>query len=348
MRAPRPVPADASPKFGVMHVKARLTGHFTVLGNQLTQHRELSLLAIGLSAHIQSLPPGARIGIKFLAQRFPDSEARIAAALRELEVHGFLRRVRERLADGRVVTLTYSYNQPHTGAPPRPVRVTPSAPAPTPVPAPASEPTPVPPVPPASLVPPVPPASLVSSVPSVPSAPPVAPVAKAPTAPPSPRPSLPSPTAPPPQPRIPLPSLLHAATELLAGLHHHTPRITLTAQDVDRLAPAVAAWFERGATPADLRRALTDDLPDPLRHPAKLLRYRLTALLPPPPPAAAPRVVPLRNCDRCDRAFRSPAPGHYCRDCTADDATPPADGQNRMRPLPGRAGINHYERSFPR
>ncbi|WP_399462190.1 hypothetical protein [Streptomyces sp. sk2.1] len=115
-----------------------------------------------------------------------------------------------------------------------------------------------------------------------------------------------------------------------------------------QLAPAVAAWFERGATPADLRRALTDDLPDPLRHPAKLLRYRLTALLPPPPPAAAPRVVPLRNCDRCDRAFRSPAPGHYCRDCTADDAPPPADGQNRMRPLPGRAGINHYERSFPR
>ncbi|MFF8616911.1 helix-turn-helix domain-containing protein [Streptomyces sp. NPDC015350] len=304
VRAPRPVPADASPKFGVMHVKARLTSHFTVLGNQLTQHRELSLLAIGLSAHIQSLPPGARIGIKFLAQRFPDSEARIAAALRELEAHGFLRRVRERLDDGRVVTRTYSYNQPHTDAPPRPVRAAPSAPAPTPVPAPASEHTPVPPVPPAPLVPSVPPVA------------PVAPVAKAPTAP-------PSPTAPLPQPRTPLPSLpslLHAATELLAGLHHHTPRITLTAQDVDRLAPAVAAWFERGATPADLRRALTDDLPDPLRHPAKLLRYRLTALLPPPPPAAASHVVPLRNCDRCDRAFRSPAPGHYCRDCTAAES----------------------------
>ncbi|MET9916935.1 hypothetical protein ABZZ04_07590 [Streptomyces sp. NPDC006435] len=328
MRAPRPVPADASPKFGVMHVKARLTSHFTVLGNQLTQHRELSLLAIGLSAHIQSLPPGARIGIKFLAQRFPDSEARIAAALRELEVHGFLRRVRERLDDGRVVTRTYSYNQPHTDAPPnpapRPVRVAPPAPvqtpvpasAPTPVPAPAPEPTPV------------------RSVTSTPPAPPAPPVTKAPPA------SAPQPSSPP-------SPLLHAATELLAGLHHHTSRITLTAQDVDRLAPAAAAWFERGATPADLRRALTDDLPDPLRHPAKLLRYRLTALLPPPPPAPAPPVVPLRNCDRCDRAFRSPDPGHYCRACTTDDATPPTDDQNRMRPSPGRAGINHYERSFP-
>ncbi|MGW1191892.1 hypothetical protein [Streptomyces sp. NPDC002559] len=327
MRAPRPVPVDASPKFGVMHVKARLTSHFTVLGNQLTQHRELSLLAIGLSAHIQSLPPGARIGIKFLAQRFPDSEARIATALRELEVHGFLRRVRERLDDGRVVTRTYSYNQPHTGAPPNP------ASAPRPRPRPVAAPAPVPVSPPAPVPAPAP--TPVSPAPLAP------PVAKAPTAPrpslPSPtslppqppRPSLPSPTAPVapppplPQPRTPLPSLLHAATELLAGLHHHTPRITLTAQDVDRLAPAVAAWFERGATPADLRRALTDDLPDPLRHPAKLLRYRLTALLPPPPPAAAPRVVPLQNCDRCDRAFRSPAPGN-CRDCrdrTADDAT---------------------------
>ncbi|MFJ2899440.1 helix-turn-helix domain-containing protein [Streptomyces sp. NPDC087218] len=317
VRAPRPVLADASTKFGVMHVKARLTSHFTVLDNRLTQHRELSLLAIGLSAHIQSLPPGARIGIKFLAQRFPDSEARIAAALRELEAHGFLLRVREHLADGRVVTRTYSYNQPHTDAPPRqaprpaprPTRVTPPAPVPAPVPAPAPEPTPV------RSVPPAPPA---------------------PKAPPAPQPSSP------PSP------LLHAATELLAGLHHHTSRITLTAQDVARLAPAAAAWFERGATPADLRRALTDDLPDPLRHPAKLLRYRLTALLPPPPPAPAPPVVPLRNCDRCDRAFRSPDPGRYCRDCTTDDdATPPTDGQNRMRPSPRRAGINHYERSFP-
>ncbi|MFF3391336.1 helix-turn-helix domain-containing protein [Streptomyces sp. NPDC002669] len=292
VRAPRPVLADASPKFGVMHVKARLTSHFTVLDNRLTQHRELSLLAIGLSAHIQSLPPGARIGIKFLAQRFPDSEARIAAALRELEAHGFLLRVREHLADGRVVTRTYSYNQPHTDAPPRqaprPARVAPPAP-----------------VPPAPSVPPAPPVAK-------------APTATAPAAAPTP---TPRPSSPLPQPRTPLPSLLHAATELLAGLHHHTSRIALTAQDVDRLAPAAAAWFERGATPADLRRALTDDLPHPLRHPAKLLRYRLTALLPPPPPAPAPPVVPLRNCDRCDRAFRSPEPGRYCRDCTA--AEPP-------------------------
>ncbi|MDK0520127.1 hypothetical protein [Streptomyces sp. ML-6] len=352
MRAPRPVLADASPKFGVMHVKARLTSHFTVLGNQLTQHRELSLLAIGLSAHIQSLPPGARIGIKFLAQRFPDSEARIAAALRELEVHGFLRRVRERLTDGRVVTRTYSYNEPYAGtgtsthidAPPRPAprpRPRPVAP-PAPVRTPAL--TPVPPAPPVSPAPPAPPvAPTVQPAPAVPPAPPVtkAPAAPqpSPSASPSPQPSpsrppqlsrssLPAPTAPLPpppplpQPRTPLPSLpplLHAATELLAGLHHHTARITLTAQDVDRLAPAVAAWFERGATPADLRRALTDDLPDPLRHPAKLLRYRLTALLPPLPPAPGPRVVPLQNCDGCDRAFRSPTPGN-CRDCTTAES----------------------------
>ncbi|MEU3155777.1 hypothetical protein ABZ688_36055, partial [Streptomyces fimicarius] len=83
--------------------------------------------------------------------------------------------------------------------------------------------------------------------------------------------------------------------------------------DVERLTPGVAAWLERGVRPEAVRAALTDDPPVPLRHPAKLLRHRLIALLPPPRPAAAP-VVPLQTCDDCDRAFRSSVPG-YCGEC---------------------------------
>ncbi|NEE57106.1 hypothetical protein G3M55_72680, partial [Streptomyces sp. SID8455] len=84
----------------------RLTDGYTIISNRLSQHRGLSLLAIGLGTHIQSLPAGRRIGIKVLAATFPESEAAIAAGLRELEHHGFLRRTRERVGGGRVATRT--------------------------------------------------------------------------------------------------------------------------------------------------------------------------------------------------------------------------------------------------
>ncbi|WP_254792864.1 helix-turn-helix domain-containing protein, partial [Streptomyces sp. CC77] len=101
-----------APRSGVLHVTARHTHHFTVVGNHLAQHRRLSLLAIGLALHIQSLPDGARISIRFLAARFPESEERIAAGLRELEAAGYLTRERRRLPNGKLVTRTVFYNQP--------------------------------------------------------------------------------------------------------------------------------------------------------------------------------------------------------------------------------------------
>ncbi|WP_406740191.1 helix-turn-helix domain-containing protein [Streptomyces atratus] len=282
-RTPSPVRGGAATTSGVRHINTRHTSRFTVIGNHLAQHRELSLLAIGLSTYIQSLPAGARIGIKTLAERFPDSEARIAAALRELEAHGYLSRTRERLPNGRVVTRTCSYNQPTGTAQRHP------APAPPPAPKPRRQ------------------------------APAPAPVAATPAPPPPPTPTPPPPPLP--QPRNPLPQYLRAATALLTDLHRHTAEITLTEKDVVLLAPAAATWFERGATPAALRHALTHDLPQPLKRPAKLLRYRLTALLPPPPTPDHPTVL-LQNCDRCDRAFRSPTPGD-CRDCREESADDP-------------------------
>ncbi|MEL5960795.1 helix-turn-helix domain-containing protein [Streptomyces sp. CLV115] len=271
------VRGGGSPTSGIRHINTRQTSRFTIIGNHLAQHRELSLLAIGLSTYIQSLPAGARIGIKKLAERFPESEARIAAALRELEAHGYLRRTRERLPNGRVVTRTCSYNQP-TGTAQRHLAPAP-APAPTPAPKPRRQ-------------------------------------APAPTPEPAPLPAPAPPPPPLPQPRNPLPQYLRAATALLTELHRHAAEMTLTEKDVVLLAPAAATWFERGATPAALRHALTHDLPQPLRRPAKLLRYRLTALLP-PPPVLGGHTVPLQNCDRCDRAFRSSTPGD-CRECAAD------------------------------
>ncbi|MFK4099856.1 helix-turn-helix domain-containing protein [Streptomyces sp. NPDC019531] len=97
---------------GLIHDNARHTERFTVIGNHLAQHPELSLLAIGLACHIQSLPKGAPVDIKTLSARFPEGRDRIAAALRELEAHGYLRRTRERVPGGRIVTRTTSCNQP--------------------------------------------------------------------------------------------------------------------------------------------------------------------------------------------------------------------------------------------
>ncbi|MEU2750745.1 helix-turn-helix domain-containing protein [Streptomyces collinus] len=105
-------PNRRNPHGGLVHDNTRHTTRFTVIGNHLAQHPELSLLAIGLSVHIQSLPAGSRIDIKSLAARFPEGTTRIAAALRELEAHGYLRRARERVPDGRIITRTTSCNQP--------------------------------------------------------------------------------------------------------------------------------------------------------------------------------------------------------------------------------------------
>ncbi|MFJ9739522.1 helix-turn-helix domain-containing protein [Streptomyces sp. NPDC101166] len=100
------------PHSGVIHENARHTENFTVIGNHLAQHEELSLLAIGLGCYIQSVRPGTAVDIKTLAGRFPEGPTRIASALRELEAHGYLRRTRERTATGRVVTRTVSCNKP--------------------------------------------------------------------------------------------------------------------------------------------------------------------------------------------------------------------------------------------
>ncbi|WP_156726505.1 helix-turn-helix domain-containing protein [Streptomyces apocyni] len=254
---------------GVVHDNVRHTSRYTVVGNHLAQHRELSLLAIGLAVHIQSLPAGAQIGIKFLAARFPESEYRIAAALRELEAYGYLRRTRERLPSGKVVTRTVSRNQPSEVTPGPAPAATPARLAPAPAPAPVA-PTPVP--------------------------------------------RTPPPPPPLPEPVTPDSDRLRAATELLADLHRHEPRLLLADRDVRRLAPAAAAWLERGAAPDAVRRTLLARLPEPLGHPAGLLAHRLTALLPPLLPTGPRGPDPLQNCEGCDRGFRAPEPGH-CRDC---------------------------------
>ncbi|MEV7277976.1 helix-turn-helix domain-containing protein [Streptomyces sp. NPDC093111] len=268
----------------------------------------MTLTAIALSCHIQSLPEGAGVSIRSLAAHFPEGEVRIATALRELERHGYLERLRVRLPNGRVITRTMAYTVPKRApagdpAPPTAVEPLPQPPAavepepqqdpePDPDPTPEPDPDPDPDPPSGGAAPPPPP-------------PPPPPVREA-----APRP--PKPARPPVQP---LPE--GPAAELLLGLRAQEPRLTLSVRDVLRLAPGVDAWFARGATPDAVRRTLTACLPADLKHPAGILDYRLTSLLPPPLPAAPvapPAPDPFQTCDDCERAFRAPEPG-LCRDC---------------------------------
>ncbi|MFE1367916.1 hypothetical protein ACFW84_27250 [Streptomyces anulatus] len=303
------------PPSGVIHVAIPHASRFTIVGNHLAQHDGLSLTAIGIGVHIQSLPAGSQVGIKALTARFAEGETTIAAALRELETHGYLHRTRARLANGRVVTRTVFCNQPGAllrgGAVAPPMRLTvppvltvepaapvpvatPVVPAPAPVPPPAPEPTPVP----EEEHPPVRVPSRIAPKP---------------------------PRRPLPQPRELTPELRRTSSALLADLRRHAPELVLSEDDVEELVPGAAAWLERGAHPDAIRHALTTELPQPPKYPAKIVRHRLTVLLPSPlpgsqeldpAPARRAAVTPFQTCEGCDRAFRSPDPGH-CRDCRA-------------------------------
>ncbi|MFJ3900367.1 helix-turn-helix domain-containing protein [Streptomyces sp. NPDC090025] len=292
---------------GLVHRNVLLTTHYLVVDNRFAQHHGLSLLAIGLGVHIQSLPVGAKVSIKAIAAKFPESELRVARAFRELELWGFLARIRERLPDGRIVPRTISYNRPV--AEPRPVRETPN-PTPDPDPEPDPEPEPEPWFDPEPEPEPEPeferePEAEFDSEPEF---------EREPEPEFGPEPEF----TPEPEPASPALAPTHApATALLAGLRRHEPRLLLSARDIRRLAPGVTAWLDRGIHPDAVARTLCACLPDRLAHPAGLLAHRLTHLLPPPlpagPPAPPPR-DPFQTCDICDRAFRAAAPGR-CRDC---------------------------------
>ncbi|WP_306190074.1 helix-turn-helix domain-containing protein [Streptomyces sp. MK5] len=295
--------------FGVTHVRTYQSGQYVVVGNHLAQHRELSLTAIGLATHILSVPEGTQVDIRSLADRFPEGRERIASALRELEAHGYLERIREHTESGRLVTRTYVHHAP---APARTAAVAPLRVAGRPAPSNATRaPGPAGPMP----GPEAPEASEEGDQTARQQSPEPAPV-----------PATASTT---PKRSGPGEQEYDRAAALLAGLRGTDNRLILSRRDVDRLAPAVTAWFDSGATAAVIHHALTGGLPAELRNPAKLIAYRLDELLPVPLPAQptpSPMIAtqggttvcrpdPFQTCDGCERAFRAPHPGGRCRDC---------------------------------
>ncbi|MFG2296580.1 helix-turn-helix domain-containing protein [Streptomyces sp. NPDC048603] len=273
--------------YGIQHDNRVLRDRYVKIANHLAQHRELSITAIGLATHIQSLPTGAKVTIKSLSERFPEGEVRIAAALRELEEHGYLRRYRDRLPSGRMVSHVVSYNVPHA------LRRD-------------DEPAPEPPAP-------------LREAPETPEAPePEAP--DGPTLPAT--PALPQPSAEA-TPELhaqaaELLARLRLRDPRLILSERDVNRLApaATAWLERGVRPAVVSGVLSEGLP-----------PEPIRAPAALLAHRLRELLPPVLPAAHPSaplppdltIHPLRTCDDCDLAFRAPAPGR-CVDCAAKPA----------------------------
>ena len=75
-RAGSPAPSTApAAHSGVIRVRARHTGHFTVLANRLAR-RAGSAVTIGVAAYVFSLPDGAPISIKALCAHFDEEIGR--------------------------------------------------------------------------------------------------------------------------------------------------------------------------------------------------------------------------------------------------------------------------------
>ncbi|MFI6940585.1 hypothetical protein ACIBI4_15035 [Streptomyces sp. NPDC050418] len=104
---------------------------------------------------------------------------------------------------------------------------------------------------------------------------------------------------------------------LLAALGRTAPALSLSAADCAALAPLTVRWFERGATEADIVRALTAGLPPLVHSPAGLVRNRLTTKLPPEP---VPRsVLRVLECAMCGSPGRAEAlPGGMCAGCRGE------------------------------
>ncbi|BBC35420.1 uncharacterized protein SGFS_067140 [Streptomyces graminofaciens] len=293
--------ADAgAPTSGVIHVRTRLTADFTVISNALAQRRG-SAVTVGVAVYILSLPTGTSVTIAALCEHFTEGEILISRALRELEAAGYLERRRERLSTGQIRTRTYFYDVPG-GDPDADSDADPDADPDGP---------PEPPEPPKPRRPRKQPASAAAVTAAYAAveetvAAPVQAEAETP---------------------LPLADADPRAIAVLAALRRVDPRLVVSAQEAARLAPAVTRWLAAGLLPTQITDHLTTGLPDRLLvRPVGILAYRLKETPLPAParsadraePAVRPAVASMRNCDGCDRGFRS-AEHSRCRDCRSGD-----------------------------
>ncbi|WP_040891402.1 hypothetical protein, partial [Streptomyces mobaraensis] len=133
------------------------------------------------------------------------------------------------------------------------------------------------------------------------------------------------------------PSHRSPAHDVLASVGHADPRMALSAHECAALEPLAAEWLARGASPAAIRHALVNALPDVIAAPGAFARRRLTDRM--PPEGAAPRPEgpsPRRiaECTNCHVPGPPEAlPGGLCRVChgTAPGTDPSPEAEDAVR-----------------
>ncbi|MEU9538281.1 hypothetical protein [Streptomyces mirabilis] len=240
------------------------TRAFSVFSNALLRDRSLSWCAVGVLTYLLSLPNGARATIRTLAEQRKEGRARIAAALRELEESRYLRRVvRKDGESGQLFTVYEVFDTPYDNEPP------------------AGEPEKV--------------ENLASGESDV---------AGAGALPSGEKTREQEPPSPPPEPEpepegkgkgkgkgereVAPTARTTLAAKLLGSLGRAEPRLALGGAEALRLAPLVEEWWERGATSAQVRCALTQGLPSPVYSARARVEDRLRRKRPATPEPTGP------------------------------------------------------------
>ena len=85
-------------------LRHRHPNRFTILPNDAIRNRGLSFRAVGVLAHLLSLPDGAKVDSATLAQAHREGRDAVRSAFSELAEHGYYRREVIRLPDGTLRT----------------------------------------------------------------------------------------------------------------------------------------------------------------------------------------------------------------------------------------------------
>lgn len=134
--------------------------------------------------------------------------------------------------------------------------------------------------------------------------------------------------------RLPRQIIRNPGVDLLLSIGADRPEFLLTGKTLQDQGMAVAGMLLEGWTAEQLRQVIAGrPLPDQVTTTVgAIVSGRLRQALTAPAPGTVresswtsvgvdtvPRepVIPMQNCDRCDRAFRSPEPG-LCRPCRED------------------------------
>jgi hypothetical protein len=89
---------------------------FVIIDNALAQNNALSFGARGLAEYLLSLPPGAKVDIRSLAEDNPEGRQAIAGYMNELEASRYLVRTRRQGARGRFETSCTMHDEPQDPA----------------------------------------------------------------------------------------------------------------------------------------------------------------------------------------------------------------------------------------